>query len=1015
MNMTKGCGKRYLATAISLALTSYVPSAYPLGLGAASVQSRIGEPLLAEIPILDGSNDYQPNEILVRQVRGKLAEQLGFELAADAPTYFLKITEQDGRLVLLVRSKRTMSEPFVSVLVELEWPSGKLYRDYNLLLDLAPLTVDVPVASGAGDSISQRDDSVLEPRPGSANASPLKPPSSFTVSTAADVERTAVTPSHSGESWRVDGGDTLSQIAQKIRPDDQIKLTAVVEALFQLNPQAFLNGDINRMQGGSLLKLPSPEAFRVMPRWDGRAGVTQTLGRAAGSPSRESTTIHQAQAEISQIGDRSRLTGSIQQQSARLNDQRQVAQEPVVSKVVGAAEGESTGLEDYIIQAGDTLSQVAQRLRRDPRVRLQDMMRLLYDSNPQAFVDGDINRLQLGASLSVPNHGNWSAPVVQPLPSIESLPRPEEPRVSDETPSRASHISPDQRAEASPNERSFHATDVIESEDPQAARLTLSSTENANLDSNDPGNSAQQILYQIDAVAELVDKVNRENQAIRQRIERIEHSEQLVLLERLLELQTRQIQNLRQAMIDQSDVSSSGESVPTMAVEGADASVTQRLGGEGLVISNEAKLLAEHLRGAGQSEEPKELVDVLADTQPASGIDSPDKVLSDKELSEPTIDQAPKGEISASLAASSIAAALLSMFGWLLIFRRRPVCRWLHKKLNLFEQNAEQASLPRVWDPELGAWRVREDIRKPVLTPLETSLDDIEAALQRHNEQQQGATGLRQSHEVKPSTLQDRLDAEEKRRQQAAETVHERPKPQGFIEEIDTQDIDSLFEELTPEDVELDEPTGASLLAEQDDFPLLNVVADKAEPSVSDTEVKSSNEFRVDNLDGEFDFSLPDEMFEHPTTEDVTSKTPFSAADARVIASIVEKTKNYDPESIDEALENWLGGSIPAPEISEYEDVISEAMIYAAYGRHEHAEQLLLEQIKLNPSEQELQAALAEVQKSASQFKSGEGFGDLNGVQEGALAPLNFPNKPDAFDGLTLDLDEGPTKSKDEG
>ncbi len=1014
--MTKGSRKRCLATAISLALASYTPGSAALGLGGASVQSRIGEPLLAEIPILDGSKGYQPNDILVRQVRGKLAEQLGFDLAADAPSYFLKIVQQDEQLVLLVRSKRTMSEPFVSVLVELEWPSGKLYRDYNLLLDLAPLTVEVPVVSGAGHSTNVQTSVSSSSSEGPSRSSPLKSGSSFAIASSNGSVTAPVRAAYSeGDGWRVGGGDTLSQIAQKIRPDDQIKLTAVVEALFQLNPHAFLNGDINRMQGGSLLKLPSQEQFMGMPRWDGRVGVVQS-SRSVGQPPLPDANSARPNV-VSKASVASTDSGPIRVVPRKGEHQTVVSDNAVDNELISdRVKAAPNNLEDYVIQAGDTLSQIAQKLRRDPRVRLQDMMRLLYDSNPQAFVDGDMNRLQLGASLSVPDHGNWSAPAVLALAQIESQDRSTEPSAEEVGRSE----QPVGEEPKGVDVESLYAEQSNDGVDSQAARLVLSSNENGSVSLGEQGSSAQQILYQIDAVAELVDKVNRENQAIRQRIERIEHSEQLALLERLLELQTRQIQNLRQAMIDQSKVGEGETQAPALLVDGAESSVTKRLGNDGLVVNAEAKLLEEHLRKTSIDEESNAEIDLPKPAQVLTEADSEAQAPNLVSTQEASTALEPKGG-AVSVIVSSVAAVLLLFIGWLLVFRRRPVYQWLNGKLNLFEQNEDQASLPRVWDPELGAWRVREDIRKPVLTPLETSLDDIETALQRHNEKHEGvksselsgASGNTQAS-LKKTTLQDRLEAEVEQEEPLNEVIDESSESnKSFDLDGGAQDIDSMFEELPPELGELGNAPSEPDFVEADAFPLLNDIAEKGEPSQSRVELQGTGDFQVDNLDGEFDFSLPDELFEVPDAESAVTRKPVSEADARVKAAIVEKTRNYNPESIDEALDNWLGGSIPAPELSEYEDVISEAMIYAAYGRHEHAEQLLLEQIKLNPDEEELQSALADVQKSASQFKGGEGFGDLKGSHNDTMTPLDLPNKPEAFEGMTLDLDGYPPKPKD--
>lgn len=57
------------------------------------------------------------------------------------------------------------------------------------------------------------------------------------------------------------------------------------------------------------------------------------------------------------------------------------------------------------VHAGDSLSEIAYRLRRDKRFSNRQVMLSLYKQNPRGFVDGDINQLKQGAWLTVP-HGD---------------------------------------------------------------------------------------------------------------------------------------------------------------------------------------------------------------------------------------------------------------------------------------------------------------------------------------------------------------------------------------------------------------------------------------------------------------------------------------------------------------------------------------------------------------------------------------------------------------------------------
>lgn len=992
--------QRLLATAISLSLAGYAPTALPLGLGAAQVQSQIGEPLLAEIPILDGESKYDANEILVRQVRGALAEQLGFDLAAESVGYYLKIVERNGDLFLLVRSRKVMSEPFVSVLVEVEWPNGKLYRDYNLLLDLAPLPVAVPVVSDSSFSRSSRaqlDENTI------AAASDEKARNSST--TSADVNRRArinyrplassdVSPATTG-GWRVGGGDTLSQIAQKIRPDDQIKLTAVVEAIFRLNPQAFVNGDINRLQGGALLNLPEPSDFAAMPRWDGRPSKTLTtrIPSEKARPESVSSTSDRSSPETplsaatnaSSAPERS-VRQSIGQSATPSGNS---AQQGTVVNQINKPDRASSALAEapYRVEPGDTLSQVAQRLRQDPSVKLQEMMRLLFEYNPTAFTDGDINQLQLGATLHVPPHGNVEAPATL---------APAELAVADSGRDDIENLA----NRSSTSERiGVEEASLSDS----SARLTLSAQRAAQGSTSGSDSSAQEILSQIDAVAELVDKVNRENQSIRQRIERIEHSEQLALLERLLELQTRQIKNLRQAMLAEqsSNPSADGSRVPLEAdFVVADLIDTEKglLGDEGAVTASEAAILQQHLAGQTTVEakvtgstdltsSPAAVIEVDVDGRedpPASA-----KLPAEKAAEQVVGKARPEAESSTAWSFLFWGVAAFSIvMGWLLLARRRQTYDWLNNKLRLFEQNSDEASLPRVWDPDLGAWRVKEDIRKPVLTPLATSLPEIEKALAEH---EKAAAALE---------VDDKAPAVDDITEQVSVDN------QSVEFELSNNPIDEMFETLP--DSELDDLSQEELLlgasSEQEDstIPLLDDVQTTAEVALEAG--NDELELVLDNLDGEFEFTLPEELFAEPEPEKISSP-----ADAKVKASILEKTKNYDPENIDEVLDDWLHGGIPAPQLSEYEDVISEAMIYAAYGRHEHAEQLLLEQLETSPDEAALHSALAEVRKSNAQFKSGQGFGADIALTTG----FSLPSETQQLSDLTLDIETHP-KGSDE-
>ncbi|MGB5131477.1 MAG: hypothetical protein WBO00_02600, partial [Steroidobacteraceae bacterium] len=109
--------------------------ALPLGLGEIRLGSALNEPLSAEIDLVAATAE----ELGV--LRAELASRDLFQrYGLDRPAYLDSLEfrvgrGQDGRSVLLVRSKEAIGEPFVSFLVDVNWPRGRLLREYTVLLD----------------------------------------------------------------------------------------------------------------------------------------------------------------------------------------------------------------------------------------------------------------------------------------------------------------------------------------------------------------------------------------------------------------------------------------------------------------------------------------------------------------------------------------------------------------------------------------------------------------------------------------------------------------------------------------------------------------------------------------------------------------------------------------------------------------------------------------------------------------------------------------------------------------
>lgn len=280
-----------LAIAAASALTSEV--AYALGLGEVTLKSALNQPLVAEIELLDAKS-LAPGEVVP-----VLASAEDFNRAGVDRQYFLTdlkftpVLRPDGKSVIQVSSSKPVREPYLNFLVEVIWPSGRLLREYTLLLDpplyspetaaaVAPqLPVAVPAARPA-------------PSPRATSAPASQEASSASVPTSAQ-----------GGEYKTTANDTLWEIAERNRQGGTVHQTML--AIQDLNSGAFIDGNINRMKSGQVLRLPNaeqiasrsqPEAIQEVSRqnasWrQGTAGARQldaTQRSSAGAaPTRSET------------------------------------------------------------------------------------------------------------------------------------------------------------------------------------------------------------------------------------------------------------------------------------------------------------------------------------------------------------------------------------------------------------------------------------------------------------------------------------------------------------------------------------------------------------------------------------------------------------------------------------------------------------------------------------------------------------------------------------------------------
>jgi len=293
-------------TALGLALALASGAASALGLGQIEVKSRIGQPFLAEIPII--SSDPAELENLQAELASPLVfARVGLQppMGVVAELQFTSALDSAGRPVIRVTTTQPVNEPLLTFLVSVDWGQGRLVREYAALVD-APRTVSAPMQPAIEETVVS-EPNTIEREPEAANpATTAEAPPATTPeeevqqaiareeNAAADNEIPAapqpdpqpqvasVTPPRepvpqasrelSGD-YTVRRGDTLSEIAGRM--EGQASLDQAMIALLRANPDAFIDGNINLLKAGAVLDVPSRDELASVESGEARRLVAQ--------------------------------------------------------------------------------------------------------------------------------------------------------------------------------------------------------------------------------------------------------------------------------------------------------------------------------------------------------------------------------------------------------------------------------------------------------------------------------------------------------------------------------------------------------------------------------------------------------------------------------------------------------------------------------------------------------------------------------------------------------------------
>ena len=333
--MVRSIAFAMFAAALSLA----VPSVHAAGLGRINVLSALGQPLLAEIEIVQ----LQAGE--EEGLTARMPSVDAFVAAGIEPTPVLSsirfaIQRRNNRPVVRVTSQQPVNEPFLELLVELQWSTGRLVREYTFLLDPVEYksqqqaSAAAAAAAGAAAAKAKPEPAPAAAEPKAAETKPEAPapaveapkpePKPEAAAAAAEAKPEAAQPEAKPEAgktepkieaqplpaappataaapsapsaplpqtmYEVKKGDTLGAIARQNLPPGAT-LNQMLIAIYRTNPDAFIRENVNLVRAGHILNIPDADAVSSVERADANrlvsahiADFNEYRNRLAGAP-----------------------------------------------------------------------------------------------------------------------------------------------------------------------------------------------------------------------------------------------------------------------------------------------------------------------------------------------------------------------------------------------------------------------------------------------------------------------------------------------------------------------------------------------------------------------------------------------------------------------------------------------------------------------------------------------------------------------------------------------------------
>ena len=251
-----------------------------LELGRPQIQSKLGEPLKVEVQVSDLSaleaQDFQAN---LANATVYQAAKIGRVAGLDNVRITM-VRKGDDLYLLQFQGAEAISEPYVDLLLEFRWATGRAYRNLGFPLGNGQAPQPSAVASNDTPAASNLPPLPMD-KPAPVATAPRQAPRQAPLPSPAKAEKPAAEKplakkpgdSKQGETIEVVRGDTASKLMMTYSVGGDVSLDQMLMSLLRNNPKAFVDNNVNRLKAGALITLPTPEEVASIDRKQAREDI----------------------------------------------------------------------------------------------------------------------------------------------------------------------------------------------------------------------------------------------------------------------------------------------------------------------------------------------------------------------------------------------------------------------------------------------------------------------------------------------------------------------------------------------------------------------------------------------------------------------------------------------------------------------------------------------------------------------------------------------------------------------